>query len=123
MGEWGKWWGGRGKDTQVKCESCGRGVPKHKAVEIVSRAKLERGVYEMAEYVSMASTKAYLCISCAKHRKIVKDGVHTTEKEKKLKKKAKSEKEMKKVMQKVKDMEREEKKTTKKTEKDDTQSK
>jgi ribosomal protein S26 len=109
MGEWGKWWSSRGKDTSVKCTFCGCKVPKHKAVEVKTGGRLSRDVYELAETVSMASSKGYACISCAKHRHIVKDGIHTSEKEKRKKKRNRQKREMDKVMQKVKEMEKKEK--------------
>ena len=109
MGEWGKWWSSRGRDTVVKCTFCGCNVPKHKAVEVNSRGRLSRDVYELAEVVSMGGTKSYACISCAKHRHIVKDGIHTTEKDKRMKKRAKEKREMEKVMEKVKEIEKTEK--------------
>jgi ribosomal protein S26 len=108
MGEWGKWWSSRGKDQIVKCTFCGRNVPKHKAVPVNVGGRLSRDVYEVAEVVSMASTRGHSCISCAKHRHIVKDGIHTTEKEKRMKKRAKQKREMEKVMQKVKEIEKKE---------------
>jgi len=118
MGEWGKWWSSRGKDQIIKCEYCGRNVPKHKAVEISVGMRLSRDVYEVAEHVSMSSKKAHCCISCAKHRKIVKDGVHTTEKEKRIKEKARQKREMDKVMAKVSEMKKQERsQQAKKTEK------
>ena len=113
MAEWGNWWSSRGKDTIVKCTFCGRNVPKHKAVNVRAGGRLGRDVYEIAEVVSMASSKAYACISCAKHRHIVKDGIHTTEKEKRMKKRAKQKREMDKVMAKVKDLEKKDKAKTK----------
>jgi ribosomal protein S26 len=109
MAEWGNWWSSRGKDTIVKCTFCGRNVPKHKAVTVNSGGRLGRDIYELAETVSMASTKGYACISCAKHRHIVKDGIHTTEKDKRMKKRAKQKREMDKVMAKVKEIEKKEK--------------
>jgi ribosomal protein S26 len=115
MGEWGKWWASRGKDTIIKCEFCGSNVPKHKAVEVNVGMRLSSDIYELAEHVSLASKKSYCCISCAKHRKIVKDGVHTTEKDKWVKKKAKAKREMDKVLAKVSEMEKAERKTTKPT--------
>lgn len=108
MGEWGKWWSGRGKDQIVKCSFCGSNVPKHKAVQVNIGGRLSRDVYEVAEVVSMAGSKGYACISCAKHRHLVKDGIHTTEREKRMKKRARRKKEMDKVMAKVKEMERKE---------------
>ena len=108
-GKWGNWWSGRGKDTIVKCTFCGRNVPKHKAVEVKSSARLGRDIYELAETVSIPTSKGYACISCAKHRHIVKDGIHTTEKDKRLKKRAKEKREMDKVMVKVKEIEKKEK--------------
>lgn len=109
MGEWGKWWSGRGKDQVVKCTFCGRNVPKHKAVQVNTGGRLSRDVYEVAEIVSMGGSKGYACISCAKHRHLVKDGIHTTEKDKRMKLRAKEKREMDKVMVKVKQMEKNEK--------------
>jgi ribosomal protein S26 len=109
MGEWGKWWSGRGKDQVVKCTFCGRNVPKHKSVTVNTGGRLSRDVYEVAEIVSMGGSKGYACISCAKHRHLVKDGIHTTEKDKRMKLRAKEKREMDKVMQKVKLMEKTEK--------------
>jgi len=109
MGEWGKWWSSRGRDQNVKCTFCGRNVPKHKAVQVRTGGRLSRDVYEIAEVVSMAGSKGYACISCAKHRHLVKDGIHTTEKEKRMKKRAKEKREMEKVMEKVSKLEKAEK--------------
>lgn len=106
MAEWGNWWSSRGKDTIVKCTFCGRNVPKHKAVSINTGGRLSRDIYEVAEVVSLPRSKGNACISCAKHRHIVKDGIHTTEKDKRLKKRDKEKREMDKVMVKVKEMER-----------------
>ncbi|MBN2517993.1 MAG: hypothetical protein JXB14_04045 [Candidatus Altiarchaeota archaeon] len=117
MGEWGKWWSSRGRDQVIKCEFCGRNVPKHKAVEVTVGTRLSRDVYEVAEYVSMSSKKGYCCISCAKHRRIVRDGVHTTEKEKRIRERAREKKEMDKIMAKVSEIERKEKADSKKAEK------
>lgn len=116
MGEWGKWWSGRGKDQSIKCVFCGRNVPKHKAVQTSSGGRLSRDIYEVAEVVSMGGVKAHACISCAKHRHLVKDGIHTTEKEKWAKKRAKDKREMDKVMVKVKEMEKKEGVAAKKVE-------
>jgi len=116
MGEWGKWWSGRGKDQSIKCVFCGRNVPKHKAVQVNSGGRLSRDIYEVAEVVSMGGVKSHACISCAKHRHLVKDGIHTTEKEKWAKKRAKDKREMDKVMVKVKEMEKKEGATVKKVE-------
>jgi len=109
MGEWGKWWSSRGADQNVKCTFCGRNVPKHKAVQVNNSGRLGRDIYELAEVVSMSGVKGYACLSCAKHRHLVKDGIHTTEKEKWAKQRSKDKREMDKVMVKVKEMERKEK--------------
>jgi ribosomal protein S26 len=109
MGEWGKWWSSRGADQNVKCTFCGRNVPKHKAVQVNNSGRLGRDIYELAEVVSMGGVKGYACLSCAKHRHLVKDGIHTTEKEKWAKQRSKDKREMDKVMVKVKEMERKEK--------------
>jgi ribosomal protein S26 len=108
MGQWGKWWSSRGRDQIVKCTFCGRNVPKHKAVQVNIGGRLSRDVYEIAEVVSMGGSKGHACISCAKHRHIVKDGIHTTEKDKRMKKRAKEKREMEKVMEKVRTIEKKE---------------
>ena len=127
MGEWGKWWSSRGRDQTIKCEFCGRSVPKHKAVEISVGMRLSRDLYDVAEYVSIATNKAHCCISCAKHRKIVKEGIHTSEKEKRIKEKARQKREMDKVMVKISEMKKMERsqqttKTEKPTESKDSKS-
>lgn len=108
MGEWGKWWSGRGRDQAVKCVFCGRNVPKHKAVQVYTGGRLGRDIYALAEVVSISSTKEHACISCAKHRHLVKEGIHTTERDKAFKKRAKEKREMDKVVLKVKEIERKE---------------
>lgn len=106
MGEWGKWWSSRGADQNVKCTFCGRNVPKHKAVQVNNSGRLGRDIYELAEVVSMGGVKGYACLSCAKHRHLVKDGIHTTEKDKAMKKRTHEKREMEKVMVKVREMEK-----------------
>ena len=106
MGEWGKWWSSRGADQNVKCTFCGRNVPKHKAVQVNNSGRLGRDIYELAEVVSMGGVKGYACLSCAKHRHLVKDGIHTTEKDKAMKKRTREKREMEKVMDKVREMEK-----------------
>ncbi len=106
MGEWGKWWSSRGADQNVKCTFCGRNVPKHKAVQVNNSGRLGRDIYELAEVVSMGGVKGYACLSCAKHRHLVKDGIHTTEKDKAMKKRAHEKREMEKVMDKVRELEK-----------------
>lgn len=109
MGEWGQWWSNRGHDTVIKCDFCGRNVSKHKAVEVRIGMRMTPDVYSVVDYVSVPTRKGYACISCAKHRNLVKDGIHTTEKDRKARKKAKDKREMDKVMKKVKDIETKEK--------------
>ncbi len=106
MGEWVKWWSSRGADQNVKCTFCGRNVPKHKAVQVNNSGRLGRDIYELAEVVSMGGVKGYACLSCAKHRHLVKDGIHTTEKDKAMKKRTHEKREMEKVMVKVREMEK-----------------
>ncbi len=48
------------RETKVRCESCGRTVPRYKAAPVFKRVFGE-------------SRKFYYCIACAKHRGI---GVH-----------------------------------------------
>jgi ribosomal protein S26 len=60
----------RGSDTSVTCDSCGRKVPRNKAIAY------ERGVSYSTELKTANDVrfferrKVHYCISCAKHRGI-----------------------------------------------------
>jgi len=61
----------RGRERLVSCVSCGRLVPRDKAVEYVRKTVYSTDMKGKEEDISaFYSTTVYYCISCAKHRKI-----------------------------------------------------
>jgi len=61
--------GRRGRDRLVSCASCGRAVPRTKAVEYSARTHFTTDLKEdNVTYTGFSDQ--YYCISCAKHRKI-----------------------------------------------------
>ncbi|MDE1851777.1 MAG: hypothetical protein KGH69_03765 [Candidatus Micrarchaeota archaeon] len=59
----------RGREPPVTCSSCGRTVPRNKAV--VDEKAIRFSTEQKEAEVSYFSTrKVYYCISCAKHRGI-----------------------------------------------------
>jgi ribosomal protein S26 len=61
--------GRRGRDRLVTCASCGRSVPRNKAVEYSSRTHFTTDLKEdNVTYTGFSDQ--YYCISCGKHRGI-----------------------------------------------------
>ncbi|MBN2478363.1 hypothetical protein JXB01_03680 [Candidatus Micrarchaeota archaeon] len=61
----------RGRDRPVVCISCGRSVPRTKAVAFEKRSRYSTDLKGKEEDITMfSSAEVYYCISCAKHRKI-----------------------------------------------------
>ena len=60
---------GRGRERLVKCDACGRLVPRDKAVEYIKGIGFDLGEQEDV-VLDVGFKKVYYCISCAKHRKI-----------------------------------------------------
>lgn len=60
----------RGKDTLTRCESCGRSVPRNKAVIFEKPISLSTDTHTTADVRFFERRKVYYCISCAKHRGI-----------------------------------------------------
>ena len=63
----------RGRDRTVVCVSCGRSVPRSKAVSYSRRSKYStdmKGKNGEADVEWFSSATEYYCISCAKHRRI-----------------------------------------------------
>lgn len=59
----------RGRERLETCASCGRAVPRDKAVEYSRRTHFTTDLKEdNVTYTGFSD--AYYCISCAKHRKI-----------------------------------------------------
>lgn len=60
----------RGKETLVVCESCGRKIPRNKAVVYEKGISLNTGMEGTKDIRFFEKRKVYYCISCAKHRGI-----------------------------------------------------
>ncbi len=59
----------RGRDRLERCVSCGRAVPRNKAVEYSTRTHFTTDLKE--DNVTYTGFRdSYYCISCAKHRGI-----------------------------------------------------
>lgn len=61
---------GRGRDSSVVCASCGRSVPRNKAVEDIKRITYSTELKSKDDVTYSESRKLYYCISCGKHRGI-----------------------------------------------------
>jgi ribosomal protein S26 len=59
----------RGRERLERCVSCGRAVPRDKAVEYSSRTHFTTDLKE-DNVTYTGFTDSYYCISCAKHRGI-----------------------------------------------------
>ena len=61
----------RGREKLETCSSCGRQVPRDKAVEYTRRTTFSTDLKNDEENVSYSDfSSSYYCVSCAKHRKI-----------------------------------------------------
>lgn len=60
----------RGRERLMTCESCGRSVPRSKAVEFEKRNFYTTDLRGGNNVTAMSEYTVYYCISCAKHRKI-----------------------------------------------------
>ncbi len=60
----------RGKETLVICESCGRKVPRNKAIIFEKAIKFSTDLKTANDVRFFERRKVYYCISCAKHRGI-----------------------------------------------------
>ncbi len=60
----------RGKETLVICESCGRKVPRSKAVALEKSITFSTDMKNANDVRFFERRKVYYCISCAKHRHI-----------------------------------------------------
>ena len=60
----------RGKETIVICESCGRKVPRNKAVAYEKAVRFSTELKNANDVRFFEKMKVYYCISCAKHRGI-----------------------------------------------------
>ena len=60
----------RGRERQENCVSCGRTVPRDKAVDFNKRSFFSTDLRTGDNVSLFTETDVYYCISCAKHRKI-----------------------------------------------------
>ncbi len=60
----------RGRSTLVTCESCGRAVPRDKAVIYEKAISFNTELKTANDVRFFERRKVYYCISCAKHRGI-----------------------------------------------------
>ncbi|MCL4391029.1 MAG: hypothetical protein QW194_04015 [Candidatus Micrarchaeaceae archaeon] len=60
----------RGKETIVICESCGRKVPRNKAVAFEKAVRFNTELKNANDVRFFEKMKVYYCVSCAKHRGI-----------------------------------------------------
>ena len=60
----------RGSVKLMSCESCGRSVPRDKAVDFEKRSTYSTDLRGAENITTSTFRTIYYCISCAKHRKI-----------------------------------------------------
>lgn len=60
----------RGRDRLETCCSCGRSVPRDKAVAYTRRSKFSTDFSSGENVEHFTESSVHYCISCAKHRKI-----------------------------------------------------
>lgn len=60
----------RGKETLVSCDSCGRKVPRNKAVSFEKSISFSTDTHTANDIRFFERMKVWYCISCAKHRGI-----------------------------------------------------
>ena len=60
----------RGREISVTCDSCGRKVPRNKAVVFNKAISFSTDLHTGNDIRFMERRKIYYCISCAKHRGI-----------------------------------------------------
>jgi ribosomal protein S26 len=60
----------RGKEVAVTCDSCGRKVPRNKAVAYEKGISFSTDLHNVNDVRFFEKRKVYYCISCAKHRGI-----------------------------------------------------
>lgn len=60
----------RGRSSLVVCSSCGRSVPRNKAVVYERGISLSTDTHDANDIRFFERQKLFYCISCAKHRGI-----------------------------------------------------
>ncbi len=66
----------RGRETTVKCDNCGRIVPKNKAVAVEKPIVFSTDMRTGNDIKFFEKRKVYYCISCAKHLGIFEKKKH-----------------------------------------------
>lgn len=72
--KWGPYRKSSGRKRTVSCTFCGRSVPRTKATPVMQGMKMGglRSVGIKRDQLMLPTYKFYACISCAKHRKLLK---------------------------------------------------
>lgn len=72
--KWGTYKKSSGRERTVSCVFCGRNVPRSKATAVERGMKMGglRSVGIRRDQLMLPTYKFYACISCAKHRKLLK---------------------------------------------------
>jgi len=60
----------RGRERSESCCSCGRTVPRDKAVSYTRRNRFSTDLPTGDNVTAFSESNVYYCISCAKHQKI-----------------------------------------------------
>ncbi len=60
----------RGRETAITCDSCGRKVPRNKAVAYEKAISFSTELHTANDVRFFERRRVYYCISCAKHRGI-----------------------------------------------------
>jgi|YelNatPaOPRAMG01_1025707.scaffolds.fasta_scaffold03676_8 ribosomal protein S26 len=60
---------GRGREPLVRCDACGRRIPRDKSVEYIKGMSFDTGEQKDV-VIDLTARKVHYCISCAKHRGI-----------------------------------------------------
>jgi ribosomal protein S26 len=72
--KWGTYKKSGGRQRSVSCVYCGRNVPRAKATAVQKGMRMGglRSVGVKRDQLMLPTYKFYACISCAKHRKLLK---------------------------------------------------
>lgn len=74
----------RGKEIAVTCDSCGRRIPRNKAVVFEKAISLSTDLHTSDDVRFFERRKVYYCISCAKHRGIFEKKREQAERQRKF---------------------------------------
>ena len=73
---------GRGSETMVRCDACGRSVPRYKTFLKVKRMRLDPIIMRQMDrrMVHLMEKRTRLCPACARFRKVSEPGKSSTKK-------------------------------------------